>query len=260
MTNHNDVLDASRLVAFTAKPKERPARNAAYGELVKRYLDDEDFASVCETVAAGLGIEIHTVDAEVGLVASATSDSHLRAPLSRLAAKTGSSRKALAGVVLLGIAHAAFPVRTHLDDPARVGYVDPETVVATLNRLAERALEERPDDVDANQPELVETWREWLSLREARHDQQRFSASDRMGVVQKACKFLQEQGHLQTAPAGSGGQWRATPRFRIAVRGLVNDSEWFGKLVGLLNDDERDLESPYDTPDDDAADVEEADA
>lgn len=249
MTAREDLLSASRFVSFAARPKDRPTRNAAYADLVKRYREDESFADLCEIVAAGLGIEIHTVDAEVGLIASAASDSPLRAPLSLFPLKTSTGRKALSGVVLLSIAHAAFPVRSHLEDPARVAYVDEEVVVATLNRLSERALEARPDDIDADQPQLVETWREWLALREARHDQRRASAGDRLGVVHKTCSYLESQGHLQ-APT-SGGQWRATPRFRIAVRGIVNDSEWYGRLIALLNDEGAgdDPESPYDAED-----------
>lgn len=258
MTTSYDVNVAAQLVAYAARPKERPARNAAYADLVARYLNDEEFAATADTIAAGLGIDIHDVDAEVGLIASATSDSPLRPPLNLMALRAGLTRKALPGVVLLAIAHTAFPVRGFLEDPVRVGYVDIDVVVATLNRLAERALEENPDDVDADRPDQGETWREWLALREARHGQQRSSSGDRRGVVRKVCKFLEDNGHLQAATAGT--TWRATPRFRIAVRGVVNDSEWYGHLVGLLNEELASdaPPSPYDDPDD-ADEVEDED-
>jgi hypothetical protein len=229
MTVSIDVVDAARLVAWGARPKERPARHEVYERLVRRYHDDDGFAETCELVATGLGLEL-VIDRDVGTIAIAESDSPLRMPFSDFMRRVNETKRALAGLVVLAVAKIAYPHPAQLDDPQRVPRVTAAAVVEYLNRLVERIGDDEGDP-DAAQGDS-ELWRAWAALRQARSHATRSSAADRAGLVKKVCTFLEGEGHLSPLP-GDDKTWRATPRFRIAVRSMVEDSTVFGALVEL---------------------------
>jgi hypothetical protein len=231
---HEDLADAGRLIAWAAKPKDRPARHGDYARVVQRYLHSEEFAVTADTIAAGAGLTL-TVDAEVGVIAVAESDSPLRMTLADFRYKVGAAeRRSLHALVLLAIARAAFPNPAQLDDRLRVARVSVAGVVDYLGRLV-GVLEDTAEDPDADAPELVELWRSWSALRESRHDAQRMSGSSRNGAVTKMCRFLEEQGHLVEIDRSDGGTYRVTPRFRVAVITLAEDSGVFADLLSLAS-------------------------
>lgn len=51
-----DAADAARLVSFGLQPRLQPARDAEYGELLRRYREDPPFARLADAVATGLGL------------------------------------------------------------------------------------------------------------------------------------------------------------------------------------------------------------
>lgn len=224
-----DVADASRLLGWAARPKERPARHEDYGRLVRRYLDDSTFATTCDAVAAGAGITLH-VDPTAGAVAVAEHDSPWRMPISELMRRGGTERRGLVGAILCSVAKVAFPQSAHLDDPDRVARVSVGGVVDHLDRIAERLGQDAPD-AEADDPGAAELWRAWASLRRGRHDAQRASFGDQTGAVKKLCKFLEVEGQLQWVGDDDGGTWRATPRFRTAVAALAEDSDIYAALI-----------------------------
>src|SRR4051794_19036479 len=73
----HDVVEAGRLIAWSARPKERPARHADYAALVARYFDDNAFAELVHLYASGLDLHV-VVDRIVGAVAVAEPESPLR--------------------------------------------------------------------------------------------------------------------------------------------------------------------------------------
>jgi len=237
----DDLADASRLIGWAARPKERPARNAdSYGRLVQRYLDDGGFAEACHAIAGGAGINLH-VDSIAGVVAVADADSPWRMPLSEVMKRVGGSgednvgrRKALVGAVLLATAKVAFAQPGHLDDAERVPRVSVAGIVDYLERMATR-VSENASDADAIDPGAAAVWRAWEALRRGRSAAKRSSFGDQAGAVKRVCKLLEDEGHLQPFSDADGGTWRATPRFRTAVAALVEDSDIYAALIDASN-------------------------
>lgn len=226
-----DLADAGRLLGWSARPRERPARHEEYARLVGRYLDDGAFSAACDSVAAGAGLSLH-VDRLGGVIAVADSDSALRMPLSELTKRAQNDRRGLVGAILLSIAKVAFPQPAHLDDAERPGRVSVAAVVEYLARVGERLGAEAPD-AEADAPDAAALWRAWGQLRRGRSGAQRASFSDQDGAVKKLCRFLEVEGHLQAVSEADGGTWRATPRFRNAVTSLVSDSDIYTALIAV---------------------------
>jgi hypothetical protein len=230
MTSSDDLADAGRLLAYCAKPKDRPARDAQYQRLLVRYTEEPDFAVVCDVVAAGAGLTL-MADDDVGIIATAAADSPLRMPLSHYMARTNpTAGRALSGLVLLAVVKVCYPQPQHLDDALRVGRVSVAGVADYLERqVAEFAGE--AEDADADRPEDREMWREWEALRRGRAGAVRASAKDRIGLVKKVCAFLEAEGLLQKASDDDEGTWRATPRMRLVARSIAEDSDLFRALL-----------------------------
>lgn len=227
--SHADLVDAGRLIAYAARPKERPRPDDDYSRVVSRYLDDAEFASLCDAVAAGMGLDL-VVDRAVGVIAIAESDSPFRMPLSEFMRRTNPPTRALLGVVVIAVARVAYPQPSDLDDPARVARVSTAAVAATIDRIVER-LASDAEDPDADRPDDAEVWRAWEALRQARAHAQRASVAERSGLVRKVCGYLGDEGHLQQVNDDDGGTWRATPRFRLAVTAMVEDSDIYGAVL-----------------------------
>src|SRR2546430_4059435 len=70
-----DVESAAQLVALGMRPKQLPARDAVYAELVARYGQDDDFKAMVHAVAAGLGLVVLAAGRQTGIVLAAQEDS-----------------------------------------------------------------------------------------------------------------------------------------------------------------------------------------
>lgn len=234
MSSADQIARAGRLVAWAARPKERPGRHADYKELCDEYRDNLDgFAETADAVAAGLGLTL-TVDEQVGVIAVADSDSPFRVTVADVIKRVGSNeRRVLVGLVILAVAKTAFPHPSHLDDPLRVGRVSVASAVEYLNRLVERIEENAPDPEEGDSA-LTEVWRMWDALRQTRYDAQRFSTTERAGLVRRVCGFLEDEGHLAAVSKDDGGTWRATPRFRLAVKTMAEDTDVYAALIDLI--------------------------
>lgn len=232
-----DVIAASRLVSFAARPRAIPGgREPEYSELVSRYMADPVFADVVEEVAIGLGLELR-VDPVAGVVAYSDSDGPFRRRMSDII-KTQTGRnpaehRLLFGLTLIGIARIAFPQPAQLSDRTRIAQVSADTVVAYLDRLAEE-IGAGAGDAEASREEAEEGWRSWAHLREVRAGMERHSSQDKVGLVRRVCVFLEEEGHLAQVGERRDATWRTTPRFRHAVHNLVTDSEIVPALRALV--------------------------
>lgn len=229
-----DLADIGRLLGFAAQPKQLPARTDTYQQLVERYLHDERFALATRRVAAGAGITLH-VDPAAGLVAVAGPDSPFRMPLAEFRKNTYPHERALLGVVVLSVAHVAYPSSDRLDDDQRVATVTVAGIVDYLNRLIQRLSDAAEADSEHNDENLVELWRHWVRMRQDRFDAKRVSIKDRLGIVKRTCEYLEEQGLLQRRSDEEGGTYRATHRFRLAVTALAEDSDLYTGLVELTD-------------------------
>lgn len=225
-----DATDVGTLLGWAARPRETPARHEEYRRVVARYRSDPDFAALADAVLSGAGLELF-VDSRDGAVVTATPDSPLRATVSDVVKRTQPAHRALLGAVLLGVARTAYPEPVMVDDPDRVAVFTTRAVVDTLNRAVELQAAETQSDGDVDD-RLVEVWRHWRALTEARPNAQRRSVNDRLGLTNKVCRFLAEAGYLTPRGDVDGGTWQARPRFRHTVAALCEDSE----LYRLVND------------------------
>jgi hypothetical protein len=227
-----DVADASRLVSFGLQPKLLPARDAEYGELVRRYRDDAGFARLADAVATGLGLVVLEVSARAGMAVAAAEDSVFAVRLgdySRRAASESTDRF-LHGLAHLAVAALAFP---RPEDLADDGYLGRITVngVDTFVRQVCRRLEEQAADEGANTdpasdaPGLEAAWRVYTrrSATGATKDARRLAGST-IGIVGKATAFLVDSGFLQKTSDDSGGTFRTTARYQLQVRDLAGSA------------------------------------
>lgn len=222
-----DVESAARLVAYGMRPRALPSRDVGYGELVRRYRDDDRFADTVQRVASGLGLVVLAVDEQPGIVLAAVENSVFEIRMDEYARRTTLANrqadKVMHGLAHLAVAALAFPRPDDLGDDSYVGRVSVDQVDGAV-REACRALDERTAgtglDPLSDAPQLEAAWRAWLRRPEttATKDGRAGDATTR-GIVGKALRFLAEQGFL--LPVGNDGAYRTTPRYQVQVRELA---------------------------------------
>ena len=234
-----DAADIGRMLGWASRPRETPARHDDYHRLIARYRNDVDFATEVDAVFLGAGLYL-TVDEREGAIVTAAPDSPLRVKLTDVMKRAQPSQRAVVGAVILAIAHTAYPEPVMVDDPDRVAVFTTRAVVDVLDRAAEGHADDAEHDGGLDE-DLLESWRGWLALAQARPNAQRRSSADRPGVVNKVCRLLVDAGYLTPRSDVDGGTWLARPRFRHAVATLCEDSELYVLVNGLA---QRDPDSP----------------
>ncbi len=235
------VADASRLVAFALRPKQRPARDETYAELVRRFRDDDGFAELVKAVCLGLDLLVLDVDDRHGMVVASTTDSVFAVRMTEYARRTGGEGKAaervLHALAHLGVAVMAYPRPADLSNPAYVGRVSANGVEAFVReacrRLGEEAAEAGEDvDPSVDAPDLEAAWRVYQrrAATPGSGDGRRV-ASSTVGMVGKALTFLAEQGMLTRRSDDDGGTYATTSRYRVQV--AEAGSRMFAELLAL---------------------------
>lgn len=242
MITIDDVGDASRLVSLGMRPKLLPSRDVVYGDLVRRYSEDPDFADLVQAVADGLGLIVLAVSPRTGAVLAAAGDSAFEIKIDDYARRASfrdrrDTEKALHGVIHLAIAALAFPRPADLADDTYVGRVSVEQVDAVV-REACRVLDERAAAAEENNdplddaPDLERVWRIYARRAAVAGTKDgRLGADTTHGMVSKAMRFLSEQGFL-TAVSDADGVYRTTPRYSVQVRELAAERA-FAELLDL---------------------------
>ena len=167
--NKLDIEAAAQLVALGMRPKQLPARDAVYAELVARYGQDDDFNAAVQAVAAGLGLVVLAVGRQTGIVLAAQEDSVFEIKMDEYAKRAAfggrrGAEKVIHGVIHMAVAALGFPRPDDLANDTYVGRVSVEQVDAMV-REACRVLEERARAADANDdpledaPALERAWR-----------------------------------------------------------------------------------------------------
>lgn len=235
MTTPADEVDIGRFLAWAARPRETPARNEDMYRVVNRYQAESDFAAAVDRVFSGAGLDVH-VDEREGIVVTARHHSPLRLTLTDFMKRAQPYHRVVLGAAILAVARTAYPEAAMIEDPDRITAFTTQSVVDTLDRLAQAHADASTEDAAADD-DLVEAWRRWQDLTTARPNAIRKSTSDRHGLVKRVCKLLAEAGYLNARGEADGGTWTTRPRFRHAVMALCEDSD----LYRLVNDLDGDL-------------------
>ncbi|MGW4489317.1 hypothetical protein ACWEOE_36460 [Amycolatopsis sp. NPDC004368] len=238
-----DAEAAARLVAFGMRPKQLPARDVVYGELVRRYGEDNAFKALTHAVAAGLGLMVLEVNQQAGAVLAAVDESIFEIKMDSYArqAKIRERReteKVIHGLIHLAAAALAYPRPDDLANDTYIGRVSVEQVDAMV-REASRILDERAQQAEANNdpladaPELEQAWRAYTRRPAAAATKDgRMAADTTRGMVSRALRFLADQGFLVPVSDEQGGTYRTTSRYQIQVRELAADAA-FDDLLAL---------------------------
>ncbi|MGY1615921.1 hypothetical protein ACI797_04195 [Geodermatophilus sp. SYSU D00691] len=237
----DDVTDAARLIALGMRPKQIPARDLDYADLVRRYTQDEEFADLVTAVADGLGLTILDVTVGSGLVAGPCEESVFEVRMDDYAKRSVlSDRRAdrvIHGLAHLAAAALAFPRPEDLANDTYVGYVSVDDVDAAVREtcrvLAERAAAagENADPLESA-PDLERAWRAYARRGQAGGSKTggtkdgRAASDSSRGAVAKALRYLTDQGMLTARNDDRGGSYRTTPRYQIQVRELAANTAY----------------------------------
>ncbi|GES34547.1 hypothetical protein AB0G60_15550 [Streptomyces angustmyceticus] len=227
-----DAADAARLVSFGLQPKLLPARDAEYGDLLRRYRDEPAFARLADAVATGLGLVVLEVSTRAGMAVTADEDSVFAVRMGDYArrASADSADRFLHGLAHLAVAALAFPRPEDLADDGYIGRITVNGVDAFV-RQACRRLEERAEqegentDPATDAPGLESAWRIYArrSATGATKDARRLAGST-TGIIAKAVTFLVDSGFLQRTGDDSGGAYRTTARYQLQVRDMAGSA------------------------------------
>jgi hypothetical protein len=236
-----DTRDAARLISFGLRPRLKPARDADYAALVRRYRGDPAFAAAVTSIAVGLDLVVIDVDDSHGLVAAATEESPFAVRMTHYAKRTGSEGRAaeriLHALAHLGAATMAYPRPADLANPAHVGRITVDGVDLFVREaarlLAEKATEAGEDaDPPAGRPDLEAAWRVYQRRAgtPSSTDGRRVPTST-TGIVGKALGFLADQGMLVRRDDEGASVYRTTTRYRVQV--MEAGARMFDELVRL---------------------------
>lgn len=238
-----DVEAASRLISYGMRPKQLPARDVVYADLVRRFGEDSTFKQATHSVAAGLGLMVLEVNMQAGVVLAATDESVFEIKMDSYARQSKirerrDTEKVLHGLVHLAVAALGFPRPDDLANDTYVGRVSVDQVDGMV-REACRVLDERAaaaeqnNDPPADAPELEQAWRAyWRRPAAAATKDGRIASDTTRGMVTRAMRFLTDQGFLVHVSDEQGGTYRTTPRYQVQVRELAAD-EAFEELLEL---------------------------
>ena len=166
MSPAGDEMDIGRILGWAARPLSTPGRHEDLARIVARYRDDADFADSVDRVFAGAGLDLH-VDDRDGIIVTARQHSMLRLTITDVVRKAQNQHRAVIGAVILAVARAAYPESSMVDDPHRVAAFTTRSIVDALDRAAQAHADRSREDSDIDN-ELVEAWRRWSDLAEAR--------------------------------------------------------------------------------------------
>ncbi len=231
MSVTDDATDAARLVGYGLRPRQLPARDLDYAELVIRYVEDEDFAGLVKAVAEGFEMRVLAVTKPTGIVLAPREESVFALKFDEYAkrsAMTGrSADKVIHGLAHLAIAALAFPRPDDLANDTYVGVVTVEDVDAVI-REACRVLEERAKEAEENNdpldtaPDLERAWRAYARRPSATATKDnRLASNSTRGMVTKAVRFLVEQGFLMQRAKDTTGTYLTAPKYQVQVRELA---------------------------------------
>lgn len=242
MSLADDVTDAARLIGYGLRPRQLPARDLDYADLVIRYVEDDDFADVVRAVAEGFELQVLAVSKPTGIVLAPREESVFALRFDEYAKRASlagrSADKVIHGLAHVAIAALAFPRPDDLANDTYVGQVTVDEVDAVI-REACRVLDERAKEAEENNdpldtaPDLERAWRAYARRPAATATKDnRLAPDSTRGMVTKAVRFLVEQGFLSQRAKDTTGTYLTTPKYQVQVRELASTAA-FRELLDL---------------------------
>ena len=117
--NRDDIYRAARLIQWGLQPKLRPVQHGEYIELVREYMNRNEFREITSDIADGIGVEVLDVS-EHGIILAPREESVFLLKSSDF--RPGSSKaedRLLDGLVQVTIAATIFPRARDLEDDPR---------------------------------------------------------------------------------------------------------------------------------------------
>ncbi|MFI6352315.1 hypothetical protein ACIBJF_06530 [Streptomyces sp. NPDC050743] len=222
MSQHEDILDAARMVALALARGKAPARSGEYARLVRRFETEPDFAQIVRKIAQGFDLTVLEVHRMPGLVLGTTPETDFAVSVADLVPQTAD--RPLYLLAQLAIASLAFPRPEDLDDDAYVGRVSVKQVdeeVRSLARAIEHRLAQTDADTDppADQPGLEGLWRAYLrrnATGTTRADKTPRTVT--YSLVRRALTHLAEHGFVRKVSDEDAGTYATSVKYRLQIR------------------------------------------
>lgn len=233
---------AARLVQWGLQPRQRPAQDAEYMDLVNAWTEDRAFRDVVEEVASGLGLHILDVSTQ-GIVLAPDDSSVFKMRFTEFRSSSSSvDDRLLDGLVQLAIAATVFPRAEDLMDelstarPA-VSVEEVEEQLRTLCDSLAKEAEAAPDpSMEEDQARLIEAWRvyhERVSISEVSGGARPRRAT--MAVIEYGLERLREYGCFVRVDDEGRARWQPTRRYNVMVQEL-GATRLFGEVERLLGE------------------------
>jgi hypothetical protein len=210
-----DAGDAARLVGFALRPKLAQGADPDYAALCGRYRVDTEFRDLVAAIVDGLGLVVLAFTDQGLIVCPA----HPSPFTFRLRDYPGyeAKRRALIGLVQLGIAATCYPRETDLETHIAVRR-SIHQVERLLRSACETLAEQEADDRVAGAEELA--WRAYKTTPSSLPRKGGgFTAGCTLGVITTAFNWLVDQGFAQAT--STAGTYLMLDRYRVQVRELA---------------------------------------
>jgi hypothetical protein len=224
----DDGYRAGRLLHWGLQPRQRPAQEPEYRDLIDQYLDRGDFRELVQTIASGL--QLRVLDAgDYGIALGPEGNSAFALRHADFRPGTSSAEDRLIdGLVQLAVAATVFPNSRDLKDEATRARpaVTVDEIEDNLRRLAKRLEQESKQAPDpkttAEEAGFYEAWRVYQSrLAAVETSDNRQSRRATRRSIQFALDRLSEFGCFLRETRGSHVYYQPTCRYQVQVKELA---------------------------------------
>lgn len=219
MTNEQSGLlsEAAKLIRIALNPRETPARNAEYQQLVQRFHTDPEFRDVTRHIAHGLDLQVYELARELGLAVVNVADGPYAPKADDFKRNMKPQDRIVYGLLIAMVAAYVYPTKRAL------GEIGDSTVVSVeLRPLVEwissvsRDMRASAELDDVAHPDLRRGF-ESIALI-APFGEGYDTLQHRVGFV---LNYFVEQGLFKLDEQAGRSLWTARPHFRVQVRHLL---------------------------------------
>lgn len=225
----NIAYDVGRLVSYVLRSKARPAGEAVYADLLKRYESDSKFRTIADGVLEGMGFRILEICELSGLVVAPESSSPWAFRNADFRSGMSVEERLIFGSLSVMIAAYLFPApeKLEMENSVYPGTLVEDEFLKFASSTSKALGAHAETDPEWGRADLLEVWR-LIVDRAAETNSERLTHKTLRGMIHHLCLFLCEQGLFTTEDA-KAGKYRPTPRFRVMVRDLAQE-QWYALI------------------------------